>query len=113
MQPFIRLHPNDDVVIARRQLVGGAEIEGVAVRGLIPAGHKVAVRDLVAGAPVRRYDQVIGFATRPIARGEHVHTHNLDVGEAKGGFARDPAIGSAVKPRPAPRGSRRATTSAC
>jgi len=102
IHPFIRLHPNDDVVIARTQLVGGAAVEGVAVRGLVPAGHKVAVRAIAAGAPVRRYDQIIGFASRPIAAGEHVHVHNLDLGAGKGDFARAHAIGADVKP-PAPR----------
>ena len=76
MSPFIRLHPQDDVLIARQQLVGGAPAEGFTVKGLVPAGHKVATRDIAMGEPVRRYNQIIGFASRPIARGEHVHTHN-------------------------------------
>ncbi|MCC2636120.1 MAG: galactonate dehydratase, partial [Ramlibacter sp.] len=42
MTPFIRLHPADDVLIARTQLVGGTTIENVTARGLIPPGHKVA-----------------------------------------------------------------------
>jgi altronate hydrolase len=94
VQPFIRLHPNDDVLIARSQLVGGVNVEGVNVRGLIPAGHKVAVRPIATGAPVRRYNQIIGFASQPIAAGEHVHTHNLAMGD----FARDYAFGADVKP---------------
>jgi len=100
MNPFIRLHPADDVLIARMQLVGGASIEQVTVRGLVPAGHKVAVRALAPGQPVRRYNQIIGFATRDIAAGEHVHTHNLGMGEEKGQFARDYAVGADVKPPP-------------
>ena len=100
---FIRLHPADDVVIARAQLVGGASIDGVNVRGLVPAGHKVATHAIAAGAPVRRYNQIIGFASRDIAAGEHVHVHNLDMGPEKGGFARDYAFCSDVKPAPARR----------
>jgi altronate hydrolase len=107
MTPFIRLHPNDDVLIARAQLVSGTTVEGIAVRGLIPPGHKVATRPLAAGAPVRRYNQIIGFASRPIAAGEHIHTHNLDMGPDKGantgGAARDYAFGADVKPEPARR----------
>ena len=53
------------------------------------------------GEPVRRYNQIIGFASKPIAAGEHVHTHNLDMGPNKGNFARDYAIGADVKPEPA------------
>ncbi|MEM5384830.1 altronate dehydratase family protein [Paraburkholderia phymatum] len=91
----IRLHPADDVVIARHQLVAGMRLsDGVTVRGLIPAGHKVAVRAVEAGAPLRRYGQIIGFATRSIASGEHVHTHNLAIGS----FERDYAFGADIRP---------------
>ena len=90
----IRLHPNDDVLIARSQLVGGVTVEGVTVRGLIPAGHKVAVHPIATGEPVRRYNQIIGFARQPIAAGEHVHTQNLAMGD----FTRDYAFGVDVKP---------------
>jgi altronate hydrolase len=103
MSSFIRLHTDDDVVIARAQIVGGAQVEGVAVRGLIPAGHKVAMHAIAQGAPVRRYNQIIGFASKPIAAGEHVHTQNLWVGDNKGDFARDYAFGADVKPEPAKR----------
>ncbi len=98
MTPFIRLHPNDDVLIARSQLVGGTTVEAIQVRGLIPAGHKVAVRHIAVGEPVRRYNQIIGFASKPIAPGDHVHSHNLWMGDDKGHFARDYAIGADVKP---------------
>ena len=49
---------------------------------------------------MRRYNQVIGFASKPIAAGEHVHTHNLDMGPNKGDFARDYAFGADVRPEP-------------
>src|SRR6476661_2171510 len=92
----IRLHPADDVVIARQQLVGGTKLldEDVTIVGLVPPGHKVATRAIAVGEPVRRYNQIIGFASRPVAPGEHVHLHNL----AMGAFARDYAIGVDVKP---------------
>jgi arabinonate dehydratase len=75
----IRIHPADNVVIARRQLLGGTPIhdEGLTVAGLVPPGHKVATCDIAAGAAVRRYNQIIGTATQAIAAGQHVHTHNL------------------------------------
>ncbi len=100
--PVLRLHPSDDVVIARRQLVSGTVIEGVAVAGLVPPGHKVAARAIARGAPVRRYNQIIGFAKRDIRAGEHVHLHNLDIGPEHGAnlgnSARDYAFGVDVKP---------------
>jgi altronate hydrolase len=99
MTPFIRLHPQDDVLIARSQLVGGTPAESVMVKGLIPPGHKVATRAIAVGEPVRRYNQIIGFASKPIAAGEHVHTHNLVMGD----FERDYAFGADIKPQPARR----------
>jgi altronate hydrolase len=102
MTPFIRLHPADDVLIARAQLLGGAVVEGITVRGIIPPGHKIATHAMAVGEPVRRYNQIIGFASRPIAPGEHIHTHNLDMGPDKGDFARDYAFGADVKPIAAP-----------
>ena len=95
-EPVIRLHPQDDVVIARQPLVSGMRIakEDLAVRGLIPAGHKLAVRRIEAGAAVRRYGQIIGFAAKAIEAGEHVHTHNLSMGS----FDRDYAYGADAQP---------------
>jgi altronate hydrolase len=103
MTPFIRLHPADDVLIARSQLVGGTLAENVTIKGLIPPGHKVATRAIAKGEPVRRYNQIIGFASKPIAAGDHVHTHNLDMGPNKGDFERDYAYGADVKAQPAKR----------
>ena len=48
----------------------------------IPAGHKVAVRPIAAGAPVHKYGEVIGIAREDILPGAHVHSHNLGVGSA-------------------------------
>ncbi|MFZ9440664.1 MAG: UxaA family hydrolase, partial [Hylemonella sp.] len=103
MNPTIRLHANDDVLIARTQLLSGSAVEGVTVRGLVPPGHKLALRAIAQGQPVRRYNQIIGFASKPIAPGEHVHTHNLDMGPEHGAFARDYAFGADVKPEPTQR----------
>ena len=97
--PFIRLHPKDDVLISRQQLLSGATVEGIAVRGMIPPGHKIATHAIATGEPVRRYNQIIGFASRPIGPGEHVHTHNLDMGPDGGAFERDYAFGADVKPQ--------------
>ena len=87
----LRIHPADDVLIARQQLLGGTRIEaeGLTISGLIPPGHKVAARAIAAGAPVRRYNQIIGTAKVAIAAGQHVHTHNLEFAS----FARDEVAG--------------------
>jgi altronate hydrolase len=100
---FLRLNPQDDVVIALRDISAGTrlESEGVTAADKIPAGHKVAVSAKRVGEPVRRYGQIIGFASAEIAPGRHVHTHNLEMHD----FARDYAFGQdvrAVKPAAEP-----------
>ncbi|WP_248320591.1 MULTISPECIES: UxaA family hydrolase [unclassified Caballeronia] len=94
----IRLHPKDDVVIATRQLLSGARIasEDLVVTGLIPPGHKIATRAIAAGEPVKRYNQIIGVAKEAIARGQHVHTHNLSMAD----FAREHEFGVDKHPTP-------------
>ena len=40
-------------------------------------GHKYALRDIAEGENVIKYGMPIGHATKPIAKGEHVHVHNV------------------------------------
>ena len=93
---YLRLNAADDVVIACRELEAGINLlkENVICAERIPFGHKVATRTIAAGAPVRRYNQIIGFATKPIAPGQHVHVHNLEVRD----FARDYAFCEGYQP---------------
>jgi len=91
----VRLHPNDNVVTARIDLLPNTAVAGedVACAGRIPAGHKVATRPIEAGAPIVKYNQIIGFASQDIAPGEHVHVHNVEMRD----FARDYAFGTDVR----------------
>ena len=92
----IKLHDIDDVLIARGALTAGtilADFDNLVASADIPAAHKIACRDVARGAPVRRYGQIIGFATQPIRAGDHVHVHNVSMGD----FARDYAFGEDMK----------------
>ncbi len=93
---FLRLNPADNVVIALREIAAGTRLDGenVVAAEKIPAGHKLATRARAAGEPVRRYGQIIGFASPASAPGQHVHTHNLEMRD----FARDYAFGQDVRP---------------
>jgi altronate hydrolase len=97
-EAVIRLHPLDNIVIARASLQAGTRLAAdqgdLVVQQTIPSGHKLAVASITSGEVVRRYGQIIGFATRAIAPGDHVHSHNLSVGN----FARDYAFGTDMKP---------------
>jgi altronate hydrolase len=81
----LKLHPSDDVVIAIAPLARGAVLDTVAepvvVERDVAAGHKIAVRAVAVGEPVRRYGQVIGVASAAIRPGDHVHVHNLRLPE--------------------------------
>jgi altronate hydrolase len=77
----LRVHPQDDVLVALRDLQPGETVrcasDAIVARTAVPRGHKIAVSALAAGSLVRKYGWPIGRATRDIAQGEHVHTHNL------------------------------------
>ena len=101
----LRLHAQDNVAVAMRDLAAGdaAAIEpghAVAVRQRIPAGHKVSLRSIAAGEAVRRYGEIIGFAARDIASGEHVHTHNVVLREFEREVELIPNSTAAQRPGP-------------
>lgn len=70
----IRLHGNGNVVVARADIPAGAEVagEGIVCRAAIPHGHKVATAQIAAGAPVQKFDQIIGVAGEYIRPGGQV-----------------------------------------
>src|SRR5277367_1630311 len=93
--PVIRLHPDDNVVIARVTLPPGTPLaDGAAATQRIPSGHKAAIRPIASGEAIRRYGQIIGFASREISPGRHVHVQNCEMGD----FAKDYAYGVDAKP---------------
>jgi altronate hydrolase len=81
--PLVPLAGVDDVGLVWQDVERGAplRVAGVGFAALddIPAGHKVAVRPIEAGAQVKKYGETIGIATRDIPVGAHVHLHNLGV----------------------------------
>ena len=62
---------------------------GIEVAERIPAGHKLALREIPQGEPIRKYNQIIGFASQSILAGTHVHSHNTEMRP----FERDYAFG--------------------
>jgi altronate hydrolase len=91
----VRLNAADNIVVARVDILPGTELAGEGVRTAqrVPAGHKVAIRPIAQGEPVRKFNQIIGFASQDVAPGEHVHVHNCAMGD----FERDYAIGADVR----------------
>lgn len=81
MGKIIRIHPKDNAAVALESVSRGEvlETEGIQVtaREDIPRGHKIALVDIPAGAPVLKYGTPIGSAIRDISAGEWLHTHNV------------------------------------
>jgi altronate hydrolase len=93
--PALRLHVRDNVLVATQALKSGLALEGggLCVSQDVPAGHKVAAEAIPQGQPVRKFSQIIGFASADIAPGDHVHVHNCAMGD----FERDYAVGADVR----------------
>ena len=92
----IRLHPRDNVVVARTDVAIGEPIPGenLVSRSQVPAGYKIATRPIARGEPILKYNVVVGFAAADIAPGSLVHSHNTEFRE----FDRDYAHASEYRP---------------
>ena len=88
MKHGILMHePDDDVGVAVMDLKKGATVSALTLEGKpagrvklvdrVPLGHKVAMRELDAEQRVIKYGRPIGKAVKAIARGAHVHVHNV------------------------------------
>jgi hypothetical protein len=94
----IVLDETDDVAVALRDLPDGAaarvriagESVAVTLKDRIPAGHKLALRDLARNETARKYGEVIGRMSKDCAKGGHVHTHNLSSLRALGSSEASP-----------------------
>ena len=83
MNSLIVLNKNDNVgvsqfIIPEKTKINGQEISTIDP---IPFGHKVCLKPINKGDPIIKYDQIIGFASKNITAGEHVHSHNLEFKE--------------------------------
>jgi altronate hydrolase len=81
----IRLSSEDNVVVAVDAIALGATAAGLTARERIPRGHKMATAAISQDEPVRKYGQIIGFASKHIAPGDWVHEQNVVMHD----FARD------------------------
>jgi len=96
----IYLHSQDNICVAARPLATGTAIDvagsSITLTEAVPLGHKIAMRAISKDEPVRKYGQIIGFASEAIKAGGWVHSHNLAIGE----FVRDYAPATETPPPP-------------
>lgn len=79
MPRVLKIHPDDSVAVALEPLEKDTVIDafGLTLGDDVPQAHKFALRDIAAGEKVLKYGAVIGLAREAIAKGAHVHVHNL------------------------------------
>ena len=81
LPPLLLLHPDDNILVARRDVAMGelVDIDGESfpMPAAIELGHKLARRALAPETRVLKYGAPIGSMKVAVARGEHVHLHNL------------------------------------
>ncbi len=81
LPPLLLLHPDDNILVARREIAAGERVELDGESFVIPAavelGHKLARRAIAPDERVLKYGAPIGSMKTAVARGEHVHLHNL------------------------------------
>jgi altronate hydrolase len=98
----VHLRPEDNIAVAARNLEPELEVQAngttIKLSGRVGLGHKVALRPIKKGEAVTKYGQIIGFATKDIAPGDHVHVHNV----AADRFERDYAFCRECPPPPKP-----------
>jgi altronate hydrolase len=97
IQPrILRLHADDNVIVAIDAIEAGMRAAGVTATGRIPRGHKMAVAGIPEGEPVVKFGQIIGFARGAISPGSHVHEHNCGMRD----FARDYRFAEVAREEP-------------
>ncbi len=101
---IIKIHPADNVAVAVDDIASGKELEldGVALVAAaeIPAGHKIAIDDIPAGAEVIKYGFRIGLAKEDIKAGDYVHAHNVRTAlSGSGDFVYEPDFTGVEKNR--------------
>jgi altronate hydrolase len=102
MPDVIHLHPRDNVCVAARNLERGETVTAgeyrIDLAEPVRQGHKIALGAIGQGDVVRKWGETIGYAARPIAAGQWVHSHNLAIGK----HTHDYEKATAIPPRPAP-----------
>ena len=78
MKQYIKINENDNVVVALVPLAKGFELsDGTVLNEDVDLGHKIALKDIRKGEAIIKYDNLIGYASEDIHRGDHVHVHNI------------------------------------
>ena len=105
---IVQITPEDTVAVAIINLAAGSRIQlrdrELTLLADIPAGHKVALRDIAKGEKIIKYGYPIGAAKNAIHAGDHVHVHNVRTllsEEARYTYTPNPTTSHAAGAQPA------------
>ena len=104
----MRLHHDDNVLVALEPLASGSIAAGITAAERIPRGHKMASTAIAPGAPIHKFGQIIGFAGHAIAPGAWVHEHNVTLHEFDRDYQVESQPTAVVEPAASFQGFRRA-----
>ncbi|HQT85595.1 MAG: galactonate dehydratase [Acidiphilium sp. 37-64-53] len=104
----MRLHHDDNVLVALEPLASGSIAAGITAAERIPRGHKMASTAIAPGAPIHKFGQIIGFAGQAIAPGAWVHEHNVTLHEFDRDYQVESQPTAVVEPAASFQGFRRA-----
>ena len=109
MKAALVISERDNVATALEPLEIGRQVDAngvtVVASETIAAGHKIALQSIAAGNPVIKYGSPIGLASRDIAPGAHVHTHNVSSSRGRGDLEPRSPASDARLAEPADQGS--------
>ncbi|MEI6056355.1 MAG: altronate dehydratase family protein [Lentisphaerota bacterium] len=81
MKTAIRINSKDNTAVALQILARGQIVQldevSIVLKDDIKRGHKFAISSIGKGEDIIKYSMPIGYATRNISQGEHIHTHNI------------------------------------
>ena len=82
MGRFLQINPDDNVIVALDPISKGDEVRindklTVVAEDDVPAGHKMAIKDIAEGSNVIKYGYAIGHTTEEIKKGRWLHTHDV------------------------------------
>ena len=81
MRKVLILDARDNIAVCLADMQAGETVEqdniSITVKNPIARGHKIATADIEKGEGIIKYGERMGHAITYIARGEHVHVHNI------------------------------------
>jgi altronate hydrolase len=102
MRDIVYLSQRDNICIAARNLSRGASVAvgecRVTLAEPVRQGHKIAIAEIAAGEAVCKWGETIGYASRRIAAGAWVHSHNLSIGPLRQEYEKATATPAELEP---------------